>query len=86
MGTVSADGNRLKITGVDTCLTNTVLAVICYDISGNRTIFTGRADYLDDIAIVNGARRFAFRQTDSLPDNLPLFINTAAELRRRARN
>ena len=86
VGTVIPNGNRLKITCVDTCFPDTVLAVVRYDITGNWAVFTGRADYLNNIAVIYRTWRLAFRQADSLTDNFPFFINTASKLRERARN
>ena len=86
MGTMAPNGNRIKIACIDTCLSNTVLAVVCYNITGNRAVLARRMDYLYDIAVVYCAWRFAFRKADSLTDNFPFFVNTATKLRVWPRN
>ena len=73
-----------KFTSVNTCFSNTVLAVLCNCITGNRTVLAGRADDLDDITVVGHSRSLALRQADTLPDDLSFLINTAAELRCRS--
>ena len=72
--------------GVNAGLAQTVLAVLCHGVAGDRTVLAGRTDDLDNIAVVCCSRRFAFRQADTLPDDLPLFVDTAAELRSRSGN
>ena len=81
VGTVASDRDRLKIAGIDAGLPDTVLAVVRHDISGNRAILTSRADHLYDIAVIHLARRLPLRKADPLADDLPFFINAAAEHR-----
>ena len=86
VGTVMSRFNCPKLTGIDTCLSKTVLTVLCYCVAGDRTVFAGRRNNLDDIAIIFRSRSFAFCEADSLADDLTLFVDTAAELRGRSRN
>ena len=86
VGTVMSRFNCPKLTGIDTCLSKTVLTVLCYCVAGDRTVFAGRRNNLDDIAIIFRSRSFAFCEADSLADDLTLFVDTAAELRCRSRN
>ena len=81
VGAGSSRLNRTEFAGIDTSLSKTVLAVLRYNITGNRTVLTCRTDDLNHIAIISQTWRFALRQTDSLSDNLSFFINTAAKLR-----
>ena len=83
VGTVMSRFNCPKLTGIDTCLSKTVLTVLCYCVAGDRTVFAGRRNNLDDIAIIFRSRSFAFCEADSLADDLTLFVDTAAELRGR---
>ena len=83
MGAFPSSRNCAKFTCADTSLANTVLTIFCHSVTGNRTVFTCRTDYLDDISVILPSWRLAFRKTNSLPDNLSLFVDTAAELRRR---
>ena len=80
VGTKSSWLDRTKFTCIDTCLSKTVLAVFCHCITGNRTIFTGRTYYLDHVTVIHWTRSFSLCQSDSLSDNLSLFIDTATEL------
>ena len=86
VGTKSSRLDRTKFTCIDTCLSKTVLTVLCYCVAGDRTVFAGRRNNLDDIAIIFRSRSFAFCEADSLADDLTLFVDTAAELRGRSRN
>ena len=86
MGTMASHLDRTKVTCVDTCLSDTVLAVVGYNITGDRAIFTCRTDDLDDIAVVMHARCLSLCQADSLADNFSFFIDTATELRCWSRN
>ena len=66
-GKVMSRFNCPKLTGIDTCLSKTVLTVLCYCVAGDRTVFAGRRNNLDDIAIIFGpgalpsARRILWR-------------------------
>ena len=81
MGAVSPRLDRAELTRVDTRFARTVLAVLRHGITGNRAVLTRGADHLDDISVVDQSRRLALGKTDSLSDNLSLFINTTAKLR-----
>ena len=48
-GSAIADGNRTEAAGVDTGLTHAETTVVCYGIRSQRTLFTCRADYLDNV-------------------------------------
>ena len=86
MGTVAPWFDGAELTRIYTRLANTVLAVLRHCIAGDRTIFTGRTDNLDDIAVVGNSRRFSLSQAYPLTDDLSFLINTAAELRRGSRD
>jgi hypothetical protein len=86
MGTLPAHFNGAKLTCIDTCLPNTVLAILCNRIAGNRAVLTCGADNLDHIPIIHRPWRLAFCQTDPLPDNFPLFVDAATEFRCRPWN
>ena len=78
--------DRTEFARVDTCLSDTVLTVFRDRIAGNRAVLAGRADNLNDVSIINGARRLPLRKTHSLPDNFSFFVDTTTKLRRRARD
>src|SRR5699024_2851509 len=78
--------NRAELTCIDTCLTNTVLAVLRHCIAGDRTVLTCGADDLDHIAVILKPRSLSLCQTDTLSDDLSLLVNTAAELSSRSRD
>ena len=83
-GTMLADRDRSKIAGANTCLADTVLTVICYHITGDRTILTCGTDDLNDISGILCAGCLSLCKADTLANDLSLLINTAAELRRRS--
>ena len=84
--TMASHLNRTKIAGIDTCLTNTVLAIVCHHITGDRAIFTSGTNDLNDITVIHRSRRFALGKTHSLSDNFSFLIDTAAKLRCGSRN
>ena len=86
MGTVASCLDGTKLTGIDTCLTHTVLTVLCNGIAGNRTVLAGCTDDLNDISIILRSRSLALCKANTLADNLSLLIDTAAELWCRSRN
>ena len=86
MGTMTTCLNSTKFTCIDTCFSHTVLTVFCNGITGNRTVLTGCTDYLNHISIILRPWGFALCKTDTLADNLSLFVDTATELWCRARN
>ena len=49
IGTVMAHGNGSEVTGILTCLSHTLLAVVGYDVAGNGTSLTGGADNLYNV-------------------------------------
>ncbi len=80
MGAFSAHFNGTEFAGIDTCLSNTVLAVFRNGITGNGTVLTGRADNLNYISVIRNSWRLPFCQADSLPNDFSLLVDTAAEL------
>ena len=86
VGTMTSCLDCSKFTCIDTCLTHTVLAVLCYCVAGDWTILTGSIHYLNNVSIIFRTRCLTFCQTDTLTDDLTLLINTATELRCWSRN
>ena len=80
VGTKSSRLDRAEFTCIDTCLSQTVLAVIGYDIAGDRTVLTGRTDNLNYISIVNCSRCFSLSKSDTLADDCSFLINTTSEV------
>jgi hypothetical protein len=78
-GPAIADRDRAELTGIDAGFAHAETAVIRNSISGKRTFFAGRADYLNDVLRLRDSIR-ALRQgeTDSLLDKFSLFVDTAA--------
>ena len=75
----TANPGDCEFAGVDASLTHAEAAVIRYSISGKRTFFTGRADYLNNVLRLRDPIR-ALRQgkADSLLNKLSLFVHAAA--------
>ena len=86
IGLISSHADRSKPTSRLTGFSHTLLTVICYYISGNRTSFTGRINDLYDISVIFSTRCFTFRKPDPLSDNLSFPVDTASKCRLRSRN
>ena len=86
MGTMSSHLNGSEFAGIDTSLSHTVLTIFRHRVAGNRAVLTGGADDLNDISVIMLSRRLPLRQTNTLTDDFPLFIDTAPKLWNRSRN
>ena len=75
-----------RTAGCLTGFTHTLLTVICYYISGDRTSFTGGINDLYDISVIFSTRCFTFRKPDPLSDNLSFPVDTTSKCRLRSRN
>ena len=63
----------------------TVLAVICHDVCGDRAVLTGCMEDLDDIPVILRPWSLSAGEPYSFPDDLTLFVDTAPESRLRSR-
>ena len=81
VGTLLSRADGTELTCIHTSLTKTVLTVVRYNITGNRTVLTCGRNNLNDISIVLRTRSFSLCQTNTLTDDLTLFIDAATELR-----
>ena len=77
---VPAHGNSTEITCLLTGLSHTALTVIGYNISGDRTSFTGRRNDLYNVFAVFIPGAFSFCQTDTLANHFTLLIYTTSKL------
>ena len=75
---VAAHADCAEITGILAGLTHALLAVVRHHIGGDGTLLAGRVDDLNHVGGVFALGAFSLRQAHSLPDDLTLFINTAA--------
>lgn len=81
-GTIVTDGNSSEITGLFTGFCQTSLTQVGnYVAGGNRTFLAGGVDNLYNVAALSGTGTLSFCQSDSLSDNFPFLVNTAAETR-----
>ena len=81
VGTLLSGTDSTELTCIHTCLTQTILTVVRYNITGNRTVLTCGRNNLYNISIVLRTRSFSLCQTNTLTDNLTFFIDAATELR-----
>ena len=83
--TVTAHCDSTELTSVLTCFTHTLLAVVCYYETSDRTLFTSSCDNLDLVIALVICRAFTLSETNSLTNNLSLFVYTATEAGLRTR-
>ena len=75
---VVTHGDGSKITGILAGLSHTLTAVIRNNVGRNGTLLTGCINDLNHIGTVSACRALALCQTDSLLNDLTLFVDTAA--------
>ena len=83
---LAGDGNRAKRTGRLAFFRQTFLAVICNRKAADRTALAGSRQNADNAPFILARKTDPLCRGDTLADNLPLAVDTAAESRHGARD